>query len=157
MRPIFDLARQRHLPQNTGEPHLGACQAVYSCLTNGVRVTVEPVYLEEESDPERGRFFWAYAIEIGNEGARTVQLLARHWRITDGNGHVEEVRGPGVVGEQPEIDPGNSFSYTSGCPLSTPSGIMVGSYQMVTANGEVFSVDIPAFSLDLPDARPVLN
>lgn len=130
---------------------------MYSSVTNDVRVTVEPLYLEEESDPERGRFFWAYAIEIGNEGPAAVQLLARHWRITDGNGQVEEVRGPGVVGEQPEISPGNSFSYTSGCPLSTPSGIMVGSYQMVGADGEVFSVDIPAFSLDLPDARPVLN
>jgi ApaG protein len=136
---------------------MGACHAVYNCITNGIRVTVEPLYLEEESDPERGRFFWAYAIEIGNEGAGSVQLLARHWRITDGNGHVEEVRGHGVVGEQPEIDPGNSFSYTSGCPLSTPSGIMVGSYQMIGADGEFFCVDIPAFSLDLPDARPVLN
>ena len=130
---------------------------MYSSVTNSVRVTVKPLYLEEESDPERGRFFWAYAIEIGNEGSRSVQLLARHWRITDGNGQVEEVRGDGVVGEQPEINPGNSFSYTSGCPLSTPSGIMVGSYQMVGADGEIFSVDIPAFSLDLPDARPVLN
>ena len=130
---------------------------MYSSVTNSVRVTVKPLYLEEESDPERGRFFWAYAIEIGNEGSRSVQLLARHWRITDGNGQVEEVRGDGVVGEQPEINPGNSFSYTSGCPLSTPSGIMVGSYHMVGADGEIFSVDIPAFSLDLPDARPVLN
>lgn len=130
---------------------------MYSSVTNSVRVTVKPLYLEEESDPERGRFFWAYAIEIGNEGSRSVQLLARYWRITDGNGQVEEVRGDGVVGEQPEINPGNSFSYTSGCPLSTPSGIMVGSYQMVGADGEIFSVDIPAFSLDLADARPVIN
>ena len=130
---------------------------MYSSVTNSVRVTVKPLYLEEKSDPERGRFFWAYAIEIGNEGSRSVQLLARYWRITDGNGQVEEVRGDGVVGEQPEINPGNSFSYTSGCPLSTPSGIMVGSYQMVGADGEIFSVDIPAFSLDLADARPVIN
>ena len=130
---------------------------MYNCLTNSIRVTVEPHYLEEESDPERERFFWAYAIEIGNEGLASVQLLARHWRITDGNGHVEEVRGAGVVGEQPHIDPGKAFSYTSGCPLSTPSGIMVGSYQIVGADGEAFTVDIPAFSLDLPDARPVLN
>ncbi len=130
---------------------------MYNCLTNSIRVTVEPHYLEEESDPERERFFWAYAIEIGNEGLASVQLLARHWRITDGNGHVEEVRGAGVVGEQPHIEPGKAFSYTSGCPLSTPSGIMVGSYQMVGADGEAFTVDIPAFSLDLPDARPVLN
>ena len=135
----------------------GDCQAVYSSVTNDIRVTVEPHYLEEESDPERGRFFWAYAIEIGNEGSRSVQLLARKGQITDGNGQVEDVGGPGVVGEQPQIDPGDSFSYTSGCPLSTPSGIMVGSYQMVGEDGEVFTVDIPAFSLDLPDARPVLN
>jgi len=130
---------------------------VYNCLTNGVRVTVEPHYLEDESDPERKRYFWAYAIEIGNEGPVSVQLLARHWQITDSNGHVEDVRGPGVVGEQPHIGPGDSFSYTSGCPLTTPSGIMVGSYQMVGEDGEEFTVDIPAFSLDLPDSRPVLN
>jgi len=154
---IFDLAPQLYLPQNTVEPRLGVCQTVYSSITNGIRVTVEPQYLEEESDPERGRFFWAYAIEIGNEGSRSVQLVARHWRITDGNGKVEEVRGIGVVGKQPQIDPGEAFSYTSGCPLSTSSGIMVGSYQMVGADGEAFTVDIPAFSLDLPDARQVLN
>ncbi len=130
---------------------------MYSSITNSIRVTVEPQYLEEESDPERGRFFWAYAIEIGNEGLAPVQLVARHWRITDGNGKVEEVRGIGVVGEQPQIDPGKAFSYTSGCPLSTSSGIMVGSYQMVGTDGEAFTVDIPAFSLDLPDARQVLN
>ncbi len=130
---------------------------MYSSVTNGIRVTVEPHYLEEESDPEQARFFWAYAIEIGNEGLASVQLLARHWRITDSNGQVEEVRGLGVVGEQPQIDPGEAFSYTSGCPLATPSGIMVGTYQMVGADGEVFSVDIPAFSLDLPDTRQVLN
>lgn len=130
---------------------------MYNCLTNGVRVTVEPHYLEDESDPDRERFFWAYEIEIGNEGLASVQLLARHWRITDGNGRVENVRGLGVVGEQPRIDPGDSFSYTSGCPLTTPSGFMVGSYRMVGEDGEEFTVDIPAFSLDLPDARPVLN
>lgn len=130
---------------------------MYNCVTKSIRVSVELHYLEEESDPERERFFWAYAIEIGNEGLASVQLLARHWRITDGNGHVEDVRGPGVVGEQPHIDPGKTFSYTSGCPLSTPSGFMVGSYQMVGEDGEVFNVDIPAFSLDLPNARRVLN
>ncbi len=130
---------------------------MYKCLTNGIRVTVEPHYLEEESDPDQDRFFWAYAIEIGNEGTASVQLLTRHWRITDGYGHVEIVRGPGVVGEQPHIGPGDVFSYTSGCPLTTPSGIMAGSYQMVGEDGKEFSVEIPAFSLDLPDARRVLN
>ncbi len=130
---------------------------MYSSVTKDIRVTVEPHYLEEESDPEQWRFFWAYTIDIGNGGLASVQLLARHWRITDSNGQVEEMRGLGVVGEQPQIDPGEAFSYTSGCPLGTPSGIMVGTYQMAGADGEVFSVDIPAFSLDLPDARPRLN
>ena len=130
---------------------------MYSCVTNGIRVSVETRYLEGESDPEQARYFWAYSIEICNEGTRPVQLLARHWRITDSNGHVEEVRGLGVVGEQPEIGPGDCFAYRSGCPLSTASGFMIGSYQMVSEDGKLFDVDIPAFSLDMPDVRPVIN
>jgi len=130
---------------------------VYKSLTNGVRVSVEPHYLEDESDPDQDRFFWAYAVEIGNEGTASVQLLTRHWRITDSYGQVEIVHGPGVVGEQPHIGPGDVFSYTSGCPLTTPSGIMAGSYQMIGEDGKEFDVEIPAFSLDLPDARRVLN
>ena len=102
-------------------------------------------------------FFWIYTIEITNLGRQTVQLTARHWIITDGNGVVEEVQGPGVVGEQPVIPPGESFRYTSGCPLTTPSGIMVGSYQMLDEAGRPFEVNIPAFSLDSPFAKRVLN
>ncbi len=130
---------------------------MYSATTKDIRVTVEPRYLAERSDPSQSRFFWAYTVEIANGGAAPVQILARHWIITDANGRREEVRGVGVVGEQPVITPGASFTYTSGCPLMTPSGVMVGAYQAISDAGEVFSVAIPAFSLDLPDARRVLN
>lgn len=130
---------------------------MYSKTTNGVRVTVEPRYLEEQSEPAARRFFWAYTVEIANGRPAPVQILARHWIITDQNGRREDVQGIGVVGEQPVIGPGSSYSYTSGCPLPTPSGTMVGTYQAVGDSGEMFSVAIPAFSLDLPGARPVLN
>jgi ApaG protein len=123
---------------------------MYEAVTRGIRIRVTPHYLEEQSSPDEGEFFWAYTIDIVNEGDETVQLRSRVWRITDGQGQTEEVRGPGVVGETPTIHPGKSFSYTSGCPLRTPSGIMVGSYQMVDANGQMFDVAIPAFSLDSP-------
>ena len=129
---------------------------MYSETTNGIRVTVQPRYLETESKPAESRFFWAYTVEIANTTARPVQILTRHWIITDGNGLRHEVKGAGVVGEQPVISPGDSFTYTSGCPLPTPSGIMAGSYQ--AADGTLrFPVAIPAFSLDLPDAGKVLN
>ena len=105
---------------------------MYEAVTRDIRVRVTPQYLEEESSPDEGHFFWAYTIEITNEGSETVQLRSRHWRITDADGRTEEVRGPGVVGETPVLEPGASFRYTSGCPLATPSGIMVGSYQMTT-------------------------
>ena len=130
---------------------------MYSATTNGIRITVEPEFLEHESEPDQEHYFWAYTIEIENCTPATVQLLARHWSITDSNGLTEEVRGLGVVGEQPVIAPGDSFVYTSGCPLNTPSGIMVGTYQMAGPEGDVFSVEIPAFSLDLPDVRRLLN
>jgi len=130
---------------------------MYEAVTRGVRVRVTPQYLEEESAPDEERFFWAYTIDIINEGRETVQLRSRHWRITDAAGHTEEVRGPGVVGKTPVLSPGASFRYTSGCPLGTPSGIMVGSYQMTTEAGELFNVDVPAFSLDSPHARRSLN
>ena len=130
---------------------------MYSATTHGIRVTVEPRYMEERSDPDAARFFWAYTIEIQNAGDAPVQLLARHWEITDGNGRTETVRGLGVVGEQPVIEPGGAFTYTSGCPLATASGIMVGTYQMVGADGRPFSVSIPAFPLDVPNSRRVLN
>lgn len=123
---------------------------MYESETRGIRVRVTPTYLEEQSSPEDGEFFWAYTIDISNESDDTVQLRSRVWRITDGQGQTEEVRGPGVVGETPVIEPGASYSYTSGCPLRTPSGIMVGSYQMIDGQGQMFDVAIPAFSLDSP-------
>ena len=130
---------------------------MYEAVTRGIRVRATPQYMEEESAPEDDRFFWAYTIDISNEGSETVQLRSRHWRITDADGHTEEVRGPGVVGETPVLEPGGAFRYTSGCPLDTPSGIMVGSYQMTTEAGELFNVAIPAFSLDSPHQERRLN
>jgi ApaG protein len=130
---------------------------MYESVTRGIRVRATPQYLEDESSPEDDRFFWAYTIDISNEGSETVQLCSRHWRITDAEGRTEEVRGPGVVGKTPVLTPGTSFRYTSGCPLDTPSGIMVGSYRMTTETGEQFNVAIPAFSLDSPHAKRSLN
>ena len=130
---------------------------MYEAVTRGIRVRATPQYLEEESAPEDDRFFWAYTIDISNEGSETVQLRSRHWRITDAEGRTEEVRGPGVVGETPVLKPGTNFRYTSGCPLDTPSGIMVGTYQMTTETGELFNVAIPAFWLDSPHAKRTLN
>ncbi len=130
---------------------------MYEAITRGIRIRVEPQYLEDQSAPEESRYFWAYTIVIANEGERSVQLRSRHWRITDANGRTEEVRGPGVVGKTPVLAPGESFTYTSGCPLTTPSGIMVGSYRMTDDNGRPFDVAVPAFSLDSPHARRSLN
>ncbi|HEX2255671.1 MAG TPA: Co2+/Mg2+ efflux protein ApaG [Afifellaceae bacterium] len=130
---------------------------MYSAVTQGIRVSVEPHFLEEQSDPARDRYVWAYRVEIENGGEAAVQLVARHWIITDGHGHVEEVRGLGVVGEQPVLQPGERYSYTSGCPLTTPSGIMRGSYQMAAADGALLLVEIPAFSLDLPGNLRVVH
>ncbi|MCW8835931.1 MAG: Co2+/Mg2+ efflux protein ApaG, partial [Rhodospirillales bacterium] len=109
-----------------------------------------PEYLEDQSDPEENRYVWAYHVRIENRGEQTVQLLTRYWRITDAFGRTQEVRGPGVVGEQPVLEPGDSFEYTSGTPLNTPSGFMGGAYQMETGTGEQFDVAIPDFSLDRP-------
>lgn len=130
---------------------------MYSKTTNDVRVTVEPQFLPERSDPASNRYLWAYTVEITNSGSEPIQILSRHWIITDANGRREEVRGPGVVGEQPVIAPGESYTYTSGCPLTTPSGTMVGSYQATGAAGEALEIAIPAFSLDLPAGKRVLN
>ena len=129
----------------------------YTAESNGILIRVRPSYLAGQSDPDEGRWVWAYQIEIVNLTGSTVQLMARRWTITDGHGQVEEVRGPGVVGEQPVIEPGGSYAYASGCPLSTDSGSMVGAYYMTDAEGRSFEADIPAFSLDTPDARRVLN
>lgn len=130
---------------------------MYRAVTRQIQVTVLPEFLADRSDPSESQFFWAYTIEIANLGDVDVQLMSRHWRITDANGAVEEVRGAGVVGEQPILKPGETFRYTSGCPLRTPSGIMAGSYRMVNANGEAFDIEVPAFSLDSPFSRRVLN
>lgn len=123
----------------------------YTLTTNGVRVTVRAFFLADQSDPEENRFVWAYRITIANVGRQTVQLLRRSWDVTDARGFTQKVHGPGVVGEQPVLEPGESFDYTSGTPLETPSGFMVGKYHMIApASGEEFDVAIPAFSLDSP-------
>ena len=128
----------------------------YTAETNGILIRVRPSYLAGQSDPDEGRWVWAYQVEIENQGPETVQLMARRWIITDATGHVETIRGPGVVGEQPLIAPGDSYSYASGCPLSTASGSMEGAYMMTAAGGRSFEATIPAFSLDVPGGR-VLN
>ena len=122
-------------------------------------VTVVPKssYVEEQSDPAKNQYVFAYTINITNTGNVPVQLLSRHWVITDANSKVLEVKGLGVVGQQPQLKPGESFEYTSGTPLPTPSGIMVGIYQMETRGGDAFSVRIPAFSLDSPHQPVRLN
>jgi ApaG protein len=130
---------------------------MYRETTRDIQVTVEPSFVEAESSPENSHYFWAYKIEIQNLGGEVVRLRSRHWRITDANGRIEEVRGAGVVGKQPVLKPGESFAYTSGCPLTTPSGIMVGTYQMQAEDGELFSIAIPAFSLDVPNAPRTMN
>ncbi|HYG91864.1 MAG TPA: Co2+/Mg2+ efflux protein ApaG [Azospirillum sp.] len=130
---------------------------MYSKTTRSIRITVNPMYLEDQSAPAENHFVWAYHVRIENEGSETVQLRTRYWRITDSFGRVQEVRGPGVVGEQPVLEPGEAFEYTSGTPLAAPSGIMVGSYQMETGRGETFDVAIPAFSLDSPHQPRQLN
>ncbi len=123
---------------------------MYSETTQSITVSVKPVFLEEQSSVEEGRFVWAYQVRIENHGTETVRLRSRHWKITDALGRIQEVRGAGVVGEQPVLRPGDAYEYTSGTPLPTPSGIMVGSYQMENERGERFDIAIPAFSLDSP-------
>ena len=130
---------------------------MYEAVTRGIRVAVTPRFVSEESSPEEGKFFFAYTVEITNLGEERVQLRSRYWRIVDGQGQLQEVRGLGVVGKQPVLGPGESFSYTSGCPLTTPDGTMEGRYTMVTAAGETFQATIPAFSLDSPHARRVVH
>ncbi|MEL0114341.1 MAG: Co2+/Mg2+ efflux protein ApaG [Rickettsiales bacterium] len=129
----------------------------YETVTRGIKVVVRPFYLDDQSAPDENHFVWAYHVEIVNDGNEQVQLRTRYWRITDAVGRVQEVRGPGVVGEQPVLGPGQAFEYTSGTPLPTPSGIMAGVYQMESESGEVFDVEIPAFSLDSPHQAINLN
>ncbi|MEW6270666.1 MAG: Co2+/Mg2+ efflux protein ApaG [Thermodesulfobacteriota bacterium] len=121
-----------------------------TAVTEGVRVTVESTYLEEHSSPDENRYAFAYFVTIANEGSPRVQLRRRHWIITDGNGKVEEVEGPGVVGEQPVLDPGDTHRYTSGAVITTPVGTMEGTYEMHDVEGRVFRAKIPRFSLRMP-------
>lgn len=130
---------------------------MYKSETRGVVIRVEPDYLEDESEPDEGRYVWAYTVEIENTGAGPVQLLTREWHITDAQGRTEVVRGQGVVGEQPVIAPGERFRYTSGAPLPTPSGFMSGRYGMRTDAGEDFAAMIPSFALDHPFNRMTLH
>ena len=119
----------------------------HSATTGAVTVRVSASFLPEQSEPANGRWFWAYHVRVENDGEMPVQLLARHWIITDGNGFRHEVEGEGVVGEQPIIEPGGSFDYVSGCPLATPGGAMEGSYRMLRADGRSFDAEIPRFPL----------
>ncbi len=125
---------------------MGSSKAV----TRGVRVEVTTQYDPNRSFPEHNRWFYLYTVEISNEGSETVQLVSRHWIITDATGHVEEVKGPGVVGESPVLEEGESFEYTSGCPLTTPYGSMHGTYQMVTEGGDRFDAKVAEFVLGEP-------
>lgn len=121
-------------------------------LTRGIRILVQPRYIPEQSDPAGSQYLFAYHITIRNEGSETVQLMTRQWVITNGEGKTDEVRGPGVVGYQPLLKPGEEFQYTSGCPLNTPVGTMHGSFQMVTEGGENFDAQIAPFRLAMPSA-----
>lgn len=136
---------------------MSAPKTAYCAVTRHIEVTASPTFLSDRSSPENGYFFWAYTIMLTNLGKETVQLKTRHWRITDANGRLQEVRGAGVVGEQPVLKPGENYEYTSGVPLPTPSGFMAGSYGMVTEAGEAFDIDIPAFSLDVPQEARTIN
>ena len=130
---------------------------MYRAVTRNIEVTVSPRFLAERSSPDNGYFFWAYTIAITNTGSETVQLRTRHWRITDALGRLQEVKGAGVVGEEPVLKPGQSFEYTSGVPLPTPSGFMTGTYGMQTDTGGGFDVEIPTFSLDCSYGEQTIN
>jgi ApaG protein len=131
---------------------------MYEQETAGLVVRVEPQFLPEESAPDENRFVWSYTIEIENRSPASVQLLSRYWQITDENGHTQEVRGSGVIGQQPVIEPGESFRYTSAAPLAAPSGVMLGAYSMQRVeNGEAFDIAVPAFALDSPHQARMLN
>jgi ApaG protein len=125
----------------------------YAAETDGITVRVQPHYAAHESEPAEGRYMWHYHVRVENGSDRAVQLIDRHWVIIDARGRRQEVAGPGVVGEQPVIEPGGSFDYVSGCPLETPSGQMEGSYGMVDEGGIAFRVAIPAFDLVSPASR----
>ena len=136
---------------------MDAAKTAYRAVTRQIEVKVMPRFLPDRSSPENGYFFWAYTITLTNMGDEIVQLKTRHWRITDAQGRLQEVRGPGVVGEEPVLKPGENFEYTSGVPLPTPSGFMTGTYGMLTTTGETFDIAIPAFSLDVPQKARTIN
>ena len=129
----------------------------YRAITKGIAVSVIPTYLEAQSSPDSSQYFWAYRVIIENQGQETVQLLSRHWMITNARGELTEVKGAGVVGEQPVLEPGESYEYASGAPLNTPSGMMGGAYQMESESGERFDIEIPTFSLDRPNQGAFIN
>ncbi|MGZ3410340.1 MAG: Co2+/Mg2+ efflux protein ApaG [Xanthobacteraceae bacterium] len=130
---------------------------MYQSVTRKIEVSVTPRFMPERSSAEKNYFFWSYTIEITNRGDEVVQLKTRHWKITDAFGRMQEVKGAGVVGEEPVLKPGASYEYTSGVPLQTPSGIMVGSYGMVSQSGDKFDIAVPAFSLDSSEGGRTLN
>ena len=129
----------------------------YTAITRGIAVSVEPAYLEAKSSPGSSQYFWAYRVIIENQGRETVQLQSRHWMITNARGEFTEIKGAGVVGEQPVLKPGESYEYTSGANLNTTSGMMGGAYQMESEGGERFDIEIPTFSLDSPNQSVLLN
>jgi ApaG protein len=129
----------------------------YRAITRSILVTVVPTYLAARSSPDTSQYFWKYHVTIENQGQETVQLISRHWMITNARGEFNEVKGPGVVGEQPVLKPGQSYDYTSGVPLDTTSGMMGGAYQMETDTGDQFDIEIPTFSLDLPNQATLVN
>ena len=130
----------------------------FTTVTRGIRVSVRSIFLEDQSQPDERHYLWAYRIRIENQGTETVRLLSRTWTITDAAGHVEHVKGEGVVGEQPELGPDEAFEYTSGTPLATPSGFMSGQYHMVqTGSGERFDIAVPTFSLDSPHQPGIVH
>jgi len=134
------------------EPKAATSISAYEAVTRGVVVRVSPNYVAEQSDPAKNRYVFAYTVDIENRGVLTVQLLTRHWIVTDGHGRAEEIKGDGVVGHQPTLRPGEGFRYTSGCPLTTPTGSMRGDFGMTVQGGETFNARIPQFSLHSPDA-----
>ncbi|PCI63845.1 MAG: Co2+/Mg2+ efflux protein ApaG [Kordiimonadales bacterium] len=129
----------------------------FEAVTDEIRVAVQSYFLAAQSDPDNDQYFWAYRIKISNESDASVQLLSRHWIITDSNGKREEVIGDGVIGEQPRIPPGKHFTYTSGCPLDTASGFMHGTFDMLGGKNRLFTIAIPAFSLDSPYCSEIIN
>jgi ApaG protein len=150
-RPVWTSGTRPHYQAQQNRRRNPAMAEDYVKTTRGIRISVRSFYLEDQSQPEDSHYIWAYRVKIENNGREPVQLLRRTWRITDANGRTQHVHGAGVVGEQPLLEPGESFEYTSGTPLDTPSGFMVGAYHMVIpSSGENFDVAIPAFSLDSP-------